>query len=398
MSSSLVLNALRESQLKNTVNSEVITPFGVYDIEKFGNRFNHYKDTLRATPKNVISGTVFSKALRFDTDRYGILASSAIKTTLSVVSSANMGTSANDRFGAKLFSQIEFKCLGKTIQTNYPLSILQEINDSDVEIMNKYVNASSVVMPTTATTKEIVVYTPLFWFFDQDKDYWLDFSFLDQCSIHCTFNTQANLFKSSSHGLTSLSYTSSELVQNFIVLPEDIQRQVNQKNLNSPLPYSSNGFDFHQESVTSAAYSSGATYTFSLAASTNKHLTISSVFRCRNANTNLEVPVSRIQVSASGKTIVDVYQDETVMNDGRLGIHLGSTTLTSSLHYGIDKEKYMVGNFPAADLNNVVYTVTVDTSAGVSGSDSLELHYGHAYSKVMNVNGGTGVLQDGIST
>jgi hypothetical protein len=398
MSSTLVLNALRESQLKNTLNDQVINPFGIYDLAKFGNSFNLFRDTLRATPKNTISGSVFSKALRFQIDRYATLSSMAIKTTLSVVSSATMGTSSNDRFGAKLFSQIEFKCLGRTIQTNYPLSILQQINDSDVEIMNKYVNATSVVMPTSATTQEIIVYTPLFWFFDQDKDYWLDFSFLEQCEIHCTFNSQAALFKSASSGLTSLSYTDSELVTNFIVLPQDIQDEVNQKNLNSPEPYSAVGFDFHKESVATATYSSGSTYTFTLPSSTNKHITMDTVFRCRNANTNLELPISRLQVSASGKTIVDVYQDEAVLNDGRLGIHLGSTTLTTSLYYGIAKDKYTPGNFPAADLNNVVYTVTVDTSSGASGSDVLEMHYGHSYNKMVTINGGSGVLDTGIST
>lgn len=398
MSSTLVLNALRESQLKNTLNDQVINPFGIYDLAKFGNSFNLFRDTLRATPKNTISGSVFSKALRFQIDRYATLSSMAIKTTLSVVSSATMGTSSNDRFGAKLFSQIEFKCLGRTLQTNYPLSILQQINDSDIEIMNKYVNATSVVMPTTATTQEIVVYTPLFWFFDQDKDYWLDFSFLEQCEIHCTFNSQSALFKSASSGLTSLSYTDSELVTNYIVLPQDIQDEVNQKNLNSPEPYSAVGFDFHQESVATASYSSGATYSFALPSSTNKHITMDTAFRCRNANTNLELPISRLQVSASGKTIVDIYQDEAVLNDGRLGIHLGSSTLTTSLYYGLEKAKYAPGNFPAADLNNVVYTVTVDTSSGASGSDVLEMHYGHSYNKMITINGGSGVLDSGIST
>ena len=397
MSSGLVLNALRESQLKNTLNDQVINPFGIYDLAKFGNNFNLFRDTLRATPKNTLSGTVFSKSLRFQIDRYATLSSMAIKTVLSVVSSATMGTASNDRFGAKLFSQIEFKCLGRTIQTNYPLSILQSINDSDVEIMQKYVNATSVVMPTTATTQAVTVYTPLFWFFDQDKDYWLDFAFLEQCEIHATFNSEAALFKSTGSALTSLSYTSSELVTNFIVLPNEIQDEVNQKNLNSPEPYSAVGYDFHKESVATHTFVSGATYEFALPASTNKHITMDSVFRCRNTLTNLEVPVSRLQVSASGKTIVDVYQDETMLNDGRLGIHLGSSDLTTTLYYGIDKAKYTPGNFPAADLNNVVYTVTIDTSA-VSGTPVLELTYGHSYNKMISINGGNGVLDSGISS
>lgn len=405
MSSTLALQSLSASQLKSTINSQVVVPYGVYSVEKSGNHFDSYKETIRATPKNVISGDVFTKTLRFDVDKLSLMTSMAIKTSMVSTAASGAGvtnaSAANAQLGAKLFSQIEFRCLGRTVQTIYPLTLLAEINDSDVEIMNKYNNATAGAFTATASAETIEVYTPLFWFFDQSSDYWLDFSVLADCEVHCTFNTKPALFSATSN-LTSLVYSSSELVQNFIMHPSDIQSAINQKNLNSAEPYTAVAYDFHNESLSASTVTAGEITAkqkvFTLSASTNKHLTISSVFRCRNTVDNSEKAIKRIRVSASGKVLYDVYQDELVLNDGRLGIHLGATEKTSSLHYGITKSKMLPGNLGMSDLHNVIFEITVDISSITTGTPSLELQYGHFTSSIVSINASSGILEKSIST
>jgi hypothetical protein len=354
------------------------------------------KETFSVSPQ-TISGTTTSglnTTLQFQVPRYGLLYGMCLKCNIGV--SAGAGTLTRlSTLGSRLFSNVSLRSNSKIIQDNSASYILSRMLESPQEMYNAYENMTTGVPTVAASVATSVVYTPLFFFFGEKTGSYFDTGFAEPLEVIATVNSLQGIWGDVASTPT-IGFNSITLECYYIQMESSVLNSLRASQF--PVGSSLNMLvnDCYNESPAASTYASGSTLSMSLECKV-KNVASATYVYARNKTTNLFMPINSLVMTANGQTIVNSDRRTQIFENTKLGQHIfnvpGSSTGSSAyfLYYGLDVDKtYMSGAQAFQSLNNPTITAIVDTSAGATAADVIELYAVHDIASLIAVDSSSG--------
>ena len=357
-------------------------------MPKINNTFPSFaKSTVRVSPSVTPSGSIFGASLDFKIPNNGRLLRLALKSTISITADDNQSSVSDSYFGTKMYSIADLRQKGRNISHSDRRHNIAMIQNSDSEQRSALLNTTAIsAFPSTATAS-YTVYTPLDFWFNQDLSTSLDTYVVRDLELHCEIDTAANIFVNS--GLSAMVFGSVELICFFGQLDPFYNNELT-KLLFKEQQLNVLAYDSFNEIPETLTYASGATLDFTIRPRV-KQLISASSFEAWNQTTGVSLAISRIQLAASGQSLVDVYSGEQIL--ANLNKNQGSSDSTNNLtHYYSDSKsgEYFSGALNYDEVYAPVWTVTVDTSSGASSTNVIAIYLNHNITSMLSIDGDSG--------
>lgn len=335
--------------------------------------------------------------LNFKVPRYGLLMAMAIRSRISTSANKTATLTRLDTLGARIFSNVSLRSHSRVIQDNSAYEILSRVLESPQEQFNAYQNMMSGVPAVNNNVSNSEVYTPLFFYFGEKSNNFLDTTFSEPLEVVATVNSQAGVWGTNEVAST-FGFNECVLECYYVQL----ESKVHQSLIASQFPQSSNltmlANDCYLEAPSTFTYSSGNTATIEHEVK-SKNVVHSAYLYARNKNTNALLPIDSVKITAGGQTIVDSKRRSQIFENqsNKFLFNVpGSSTGTNNymIYFGMDNDKtYISGCSALQSLNNPIISAVVDTSSGVSAADVIELIIVFDYATLLSIDSSNGAIQ-----
>lgn len=293
-----------------------------------------------------------------------------------------------------MFSNVSLRSHSRVIQDNQSYEILSRMLEAPTEQYQAYENMTTAVPALNNNVSNAEVFTPLFFYFGERLENALDTTFCEPLEVVATVNSAPGVW-GTEEVLSTFGFSDCVLECFYIQL----ESSVHQSLIAAQFPQSSNltmlANDAYLESPSTVIYSSGDEVSISHEVK-SKNVAMSAYLYARNKDTNALLPIKRAVITASGQTIVDSDRRTQIFENQHLGFISnvpGSSTGTNAffVYFGLDKDKtYVSGANALQSLNSPIIEATVDTSAGVSAADVVELVVIFDYFTLLSINSSDG--------
>lgn len=332
--------------------------------------------------------------LTFKVPRYGLLMGMCIKSVINTSATKTATLTRLDTLGARIFSNVSLRSHSRVVQDNSSYEILSRALESSQEQWNAFQNMMTGSPAVNNNVSNSTVYTPLFFFFGERSEAFLDTTFCEPLEVVAQVNSQSGVW-GTDELLSTFGFSSVTLECFYIQLESGVHQSL----IASQFPMSSNltmlANDAYLESPTTLTYSSGSSVQISHETKC-KNVAFSGYVYARNKNTNALLPIDRVVMTANGQEIVNSDRKTQIFENGKMMSIFnvpGSSTGSNAffVYFGLDRDKtYLSGVQALQSLNNPIVTATVDTSAGVSASDVIELVVVWDYATLLTIDSSNG--------
>ena len=359
------------------------------------------KLNVSVSPDTTPSGSAHGRQITFKVPRYGLLSGMVIKMDIATSATKTATLTRLNTLGTRIFSNVSLRSHSRVIQDNSSYDILSRMNEAPTEQFNAYENLTTGSPAVNNNVTSSIVYTPLFFFFGERSEAYLDASFCEPLEVVCTVNTQAGIW-GDSELLSTISFNSLSLECFYIQLENGVQQSLTA----AQFPPSKNltllANDCYVESPTSVVYASGTTLSMSQSLKC-KNVAYSTYVYAHNKTTNALLAINSATLIANGQTVVSTDRRTQIFDNSKLGfIHnvpgSSSGSNSYSIYYGLDVSKtYLSGVQAFASLNEPILSVVIDTSSGVSANDVIELLIIHEYCTLLSISSDSGTVSRSLT-
>lgn len=391
------ISSQMESPLVQSLQSSLVSkPFN-YKLDK--NYPILSKLNVSVSPETLAqasSTNAHGYQLTFKVPRYGLLMGMCIKSVINTSSTKTATLTRLDTLGARIFSNVSLRSHSRVVQDNSSYEILSRALESSQEQWNAYQNMMTGSPAVNNNVSNSTVYTPLFFFFGERSEAFLDSSFCEPLEVVCQVNTQQGVW-GSEEVLSTFGFSSCTLECFYIQLESGVHQSL----IASQFPMGQNltmlANDSYLESPTTAVYASGNSISISHETKC-KNVAFSGYVYARNKNSNALLPIDRVQMTANGQTIVDSDRKTQIFQNGKeMSIFNvpGSSTGSNAffVYFGLDRDKtYLSGVQALQSLNNPIVTATIDTSSGCDADDVIELVVVWDYATLLTIDSSNGSI------
>lgn len=396
------LAAQTESPLIQSLQSALVSePFN-YKLDKNFPILSKLKVDVRPETLNQTSTTdAHGRQLTFKVPRYGLLTGMCIRSTVNTSATKTATLTRLSTFGARMFSNVSLRSHSRVIQDNSSYEILSRMLEAPQEQWNAYQTMTTAVPALNNNVSGAEVFTPLFYYFGEKTHNYLDTTFVEPLEVVATVNSQSGVW-GTEEVLSTFGFSDCVLECYYIQL----ESKVHQALIAAQFPQSSNltmlANDQYLESPSSVVYASGSELSISHEVK-SKNVAMSGYVYARDRDTNALLPIKSLTMVSNGQTIVDSDRRSQIFENHSLGfIHNvpGSSTGTNNyaVYFGLDVEKtYVSGALALQSMNSPILTAVVDTSAGVSADDVIELIVVWDYFTLLSIDSSNGSINRSLT-
>jgi len=355
------------------------------------------KKVDRVSPNTAPSGSIWGASnIQFRLHDRRFIKSMALKGVYSITTNDDQSSASAIHFGTDIVNVADLRQSGKHIASSGRRHNLSMIENAETEERDGLKNTTDITAFPNNTTGSYTVYTPLhFWFNQEEEDqpdkYALDTRRSDDLTLNIEYSLKADVLVNAN--VTSATFTSVELIVTYFELDPMTYNELSDsiyKDRDSQIVYA---YDTVQEPVSTLTYASGSTLDFTVNSDYTQLMTKAS-FQCYNETQGSYVQNSRIQFKSSGQVIVDNYKQESILTKSSKKL-AGINSSKNFTHFFSSKKDDIEfsGGLSFRHLPSRTWTITVDTSSGVSASDVLSLYVVYTYVRFLSI-GKSGLITE----
>jgi hypothetical protein len=319
-----------------------------------------------------------------------------MKGVYSITTNNDQSSTSATYFGTDIVNVADLRQSGRHVASSGRRHNLSMIENAETDERSGLLNTTAISAFPNNTTANYTVYTPLhFWYDQEDEDrpdkLALDTRRSDDLTLNIEYSLKADVLVNAN--ITAVNFSSIELIVTYFELDPMTYNELSDsiyKDKDAQVVYA---YDTVVEPVSTLTYSSGSTLDFTVNSDYTQLMTKVS-FQCYNETQGSYVDTSRVQFRSSGQVIVDNYKKESILTKSSKKL-AGITSSRNFTHFFSSKKYDMEysGGLSFRHLPSRTWTVTVDTSAGVSGSDVLSLYIVYTYVRFLSI-GKSGLITE----
>lgn len=351
----------------------------------------------RVSPNTAPSGSIWGASnIQFRLHDRRHIKSVDLKGVYSVTTNNDQSATSATYFGTDIVNVADLRQSGRHVASSGRRHNLSMIENAETDQRSGLLNTTAISAFPNNTTAAYTVYTPLhFWYDQEDEDrpdkLALDTRRSDDLTLNIEYSLKADVLVNAN--ITAVNFTSVELIVTYFELDPMTYNDLSDtiyKDKDAQVVYA---YDTVVEPVSTLTYASGATLDFTVNSDYTQLMTKASV-QCFNETQGSYVDTSRVQFRSSGQVIVDNYKKESILTKSSKKL-AGITSSRNFTHFFSSKKDDMEfsGGLSFRHLPSRTWTVTVDTSAGVSGSDVLSLYIVYTYVRFLSI-GKSGLITE----